>query len=104
DPSAVRVGAIASGKNARVRTLLKVEAGQPLKRALALIQQHAVSQLPVFRGADVGGTLEGGEVLKSALAAPASLELPLDTIMGPPLPVVGADEPADGVTKLPGSA
>jgi cystathionine beta-synthase len=100
DPSAVRVGTIASGKTARVRTLFRVEAGQPLKRALALIQQHDVSQLPVFRGGDVVGTLEEGEVLKSALADAASLELPLDTIMGPPLPVVGADEPADVVTKL----
>jgi cystathionine beta-synthase len=96
----VRVGTIASGKTARVRTLFRVEAGQPLKRALALIQQHDVSQLPVFRGGDVVGTLEEGEVLKSALADAASLELPLDTIMGPPLPVVGADEPADVVTKL----
>jgi cystathionine beta-synthase len=96
----VRVGNIASGKSARVRTLHKVDAGEPLKRALALIQQHDVSQLPVFRGGDVVGTLEEGDVLRSALADPASLELPLDTIMGPPLPVVGADEPADVVTKL----
>jgi cystathionine beta-synthase len=100
DPASVRVGNITSGKQARVRALFKVDAGEPLKRALALIQQHDVSQLPVFRGSDVVGTLEEGEVLKSALADPASLELPLDAIMGPPLPVVGADEPADVVTKL----
>ena len=54
----------------------------------------------MFRGADVVGTLEEGEVLKSALADPASLEQALDSIMGPPLPVVGADEPADVVTRL----
>jgi cystathionine beta-synthase len=100
DPSAVRVGNIAAGKHARVRMLFKVEAGEPLKRALALIQQHDVSQLPVFRGGDVVGTLEEGDVLKSALADAASLEQPVDSIMGPPLPVVGADEPADVVTKL----
>jgi cystathionine beta-synthase len=100
DPASVRVGNIAAGKSARVRTLHKVDAGEPLKRALALIQQHDVSQLPVFRGGDVVGTLEEGDVLRSALADPASLELPLDAIMGPPLPVVGADEPADVVTKL----
>ena len=100
DPSNVRVGNITAGKAMRVRTLFKVESGEPLKRALALIQQHDVSQLPVFRGAEVVGTLEEGDVLKSVLADPASLEKPLDSIMGPPLPVVGADEPADVVTKL----
>jgi len=100
DPSSVRAGNIAAGKNARVRTLFKVDAGEPLKRALALIQEHDVSQLPVFRGREVVGTLEEGDVLKSALADPGSLDQPLDAIMGPPLPVVGADEPADVVTKL----
>ena len=100
DPSNVRVGNIASGKHARVRTLYRVAAGEPLKRALALIQQHNISQLPVFRGAEVVGTLEEGDVLKSVLADPGSLERPLDAIMGPPLPVVGADEPADVVTRL----
>jgi len=103
DPSSVRVGAIAAGKSARVRTLFKLESGEPLKRALALIQQHEVSQLPVFRGSDVVGTLEEGDVLKSALADPPSLERPVDAIMGPPLPVVGADEPADVVTRLLGA-
>ena len=100
DPSSVRVGNIAAGKSVRVRTLFKVESGEPLKRALALIQQHDVSQLPVFRGAEVVGTLEEGDVLKSALADPTSLDRPLDSIMGPPLPVVGSDEPADVVTRL----
>jgi len=100
DPSSVRVGNIAAGKSARLRTLFKVDSGEPLKRALALIQQHDVSQLPVFRGSDVVGTLDEGDVLKSALADPGSLERSLDSIMGPPLPVVGADEPADVVTRL----
>jgi cystathionine beta-synthase len=100
DPAQVRVGNIAAGKTPRLRTLFKLESGEPLKRALALIQQHEVSQLPVFRGREVVGTLEEGDVLKSALADPASLERPVDAIMGAPLPVVGADEPADVVTRL----
>jgi cystathionine beta-synthase len=100
DPSNVRVGNIAAGKAVRVRTLFKVESGEPLRRALALIQQHDVSHLPVFRGGQVVGTLEEGDVLRSALADPGSLERALDSIMGPPLPVVGADEPADVVTRL----
>jgi cystathionine beta-synthase len=96
----VRVRDVAAGKGARVRGLFKVESGEPLKRALALIQQHDVSQLPVFRGAEVVGTLEEGDVLKTALADSSALDKPLDAIMGPPLPVVSAGEPADVVAKL----
>jgi cystathionine beta-synthase len=100
DPRSIRVGSIASGKAARVRTLFKVESGEPLKRALALIQQHDVSQLPVFRGTEVVGTLEESDVLRTALADPGSIERPVDAIMAAPLPVVGAAEPADVVAKL----
>jgi cystathionine beta-synthase len=100
DPAAVRVGNVTSGKTPRLRTLIRMEAGEPLKKALSLIQQHEVSQLPVFRGREVVGTLLEGDVLRMALSEPASLERSVDPIMGPPLPVVGADEPADVVTKL----
>ena len=100
DPSSFNAGHIAGGKASRVRTLFKVESGEPLKRALALIQQHDVSQLPVFRGKEVVGTLDDADVLKTALADPGALERPLDSIMGPALPVVGVDESADVVTKL----
>lgn len=100
DPAMTRAGALASAKAARVRTLHSVAAGEPLRRALALIEEHDVSQLPVLRGAEVVGTLEEGEVLRVALADPAALDKPVDAIMGAPLPVVASDEAADAVAKL----
>ena len=102
DLSATRVNGLVSGKP-RLRQLISVEAGQPLRRALTLIEQHDVSQLPVMRGGDVVGTLEEGEVLRTALANPAALERSVDEFMGAPLPVVGGDEPADAVKKLLGA-
>ena len=59
-----------------------------------------MSQLPVFRGAEVVGTLEEGEVLRTALADSSALDRPVDAIMGPALPVVDASEPAVAITKL----
>ena len=100
DPSHVRIGTVAANKAMRVRTLFRVESGEPLKRALALIQQHDISQLPVFKGTEVVGTLEEGEVLRTALADPSALEKPVDAIMSAPLPVVSADEPAEVVAKM----
>jgi cystathionine beta-synthase len=100
DPASTRVGNVAAGKSARVRKLFSVDAGEPLKRALALIEQHDVSQLPVFKGEEVVGTLEEGEVLRMALADKTALDRPVDSIMSAPLPVVDANEPADAITKL----
>ncbi|MEO5988105.1 MAG: cystathionine beta-synthase [Candidatus Eisenbacteria bacterium] len=100
DPTSTRAGALLGSKATNVRRLISVQSGEPLKKALSLIEQFGVSQLPVFRGADVVGTLEEGDVLKTALADHSALERPLDSIMGPPLPVVGSDDSADVVVKL----
>jgi len=99
DLADARVEHLVSGKP-RLRQLISVNAGEPLKRALALIEQHDVSQLPVMRGGEVVGTLEEGEVLRLALSNRAALEKPVDAIMGAPLPIVDATESADVVTKL----
>ncbi len=100
DLSAARVAGLLTGKTPRLRQLISVESGEPLRRALTLIEQHDVSQLPVLRGGEVVGTLEEGEVLRTALASPASLEKRVDDFMAAPLPVVGAEEPAEAVAKL----
>jgi cystathionine beta-synthase len=84
----------------RLRQLISVSAGEPLKRALALIYQHDVSQLPVMREGEAVGTLEEGEVLRLALSDRSALEGPVDAIMGAPLPVVDGSESADVVTRL----
>ncbi len=100
DPAMTRAGSIASAKDVRVRTLHSVQSGEPLRRALALIEEHDVSQLPVMKGGEVVGTLEEGEVLRVALADAGSLDRPVDAIMAAPLPVVASDESADIVAKL----
>jgi cystathionine beta-synthase len=103
DPAEARAGQLVASKAQRLRQVIAVGVGEPLRRALALIEQHDVSQLPVMRGTEVVGTLEEGEVLRTALADPAALEKPVDALMGPPLPSVSADDPADAVARLLGA-
>ena len=100
DLADARVEHLVSGKTPRLRQLISVNAGEPLRRALALIEEHDVSQLPVLREGEVGGTLAEDDVLRTALADRGALDRPVETIMGAPLPVVGAEEGADAVTRL----
>jgi len=100
DIADVRVEQLLTGKSPRLRRLISVRTGEPLRRALALIEEHDVSQLPVLRDGDVVGTLAEDDVLRTALADRAALEKPVDAIMGPPLPVVGAEDGAEAVTRL----
>ena len=100
DPHVTHVRDLLGARVKGPAALLSVEAGAPLRAALALVQQHDVSQLPVFRGGEVVGTLYDSDILKSALANAAALDRPVDELMAAPLPVVAGDAPLDDVTKL----
>jgi cystathionine beta-synthase len=100
DPAAIHAGQLLGGKTRKLPDLLRVESGEPLKRALALVEQHEITQIPVFRGDEVVGTLYDSEILRSALADPAVLEKPVDGFMQEPLPVVRSDDPVEQVTRL----
>jgi cystathionine beta-synthase len=100
DPTATRVGEVVGNKTRAVPGLLAVEAGEPLKRALALIERYDVTQIPVFRDRDPIGTLYDNDILKTVLADPSAVERPVEEWMAEPLPVVGSHEPVERVARL----
>jgi len=100
DPTVTRAGDLVDNKRRAVPGLLSVEVGQPLKKALALIEQYDVTQIPVFRGKEPVGTLFDNDILKTALADPSAVDRPVEEWMAEPLPVVASDEPVDRVTRL----
>jgi len=100
DPAVTHVRDVIGGKSKGPGALLAVQAGEPLRKAISLVEHHDVSQLPVFRGEEVVGTLYDSDMLKSALADAAALDKPVDALMAAPLPVVTGDAPLDDVAKL----
>jgi len=100
DPRASAAGEAIGNKTRKLPQLLAVQSGEPLRVALALIEQHDVSQIPVMRGRTVVGTLEESEALKAALSDPRRIDHPVDPWMGPPLPEVEADVHVEEVTRL----
>ncbi len=100
DPSASTVGQVLGAKSAVIPSLVSVKVSEPLRRALHLVEQHNVTQIPVFRGAEVVGTLYDNELLKVALSDSGALDQPVEKWMDEPLPVVRWEEPVDRVTRL----
>ena len=100
DPASTRVALLVSSKSPRVPRLLSIQAGEPLRKALGLVEHHDITQIPVLRGEEVVGTLYDSELLKTALADPKTLDRPVESMMHEPLPVVASDEAMDRVTKL----
>jgi len=100
DPAVTRVSDILTGKSSAVRGLLSVQTEDPLRKALSLVEQHDITQVPVFRGREVAGTLYDSEILKRVLADSSVLEKPVESFMSEALPVVEGDDPVDSVTRL----
>jgi cystathionine beta-synthase len=100
DPAATRVSEVVGGKTRAVPALLSVTVGDPLRRALALVEKHNITQIPVFRDGKVVGTLYDSEILKAALQDSSALDKPVENLMSEPLPMVTSEEPAEHVTRL----
>jgi cystathionine beta-synthase len=100
DPAITRVSDLLAGKGSAVRGLLSVQAGDPLRKALSLVEQHDITQIPVFRGLEVAGTLYDNEILKRVLENSSVLDRPVESMMSEALPTVDGDDPVDSVTRL----
>jgi cystathionine beta-synthase len=100
DPAVTRVHDVVTLKGRVIPRLLSVQAGDPLRRALQLVEQHNVSQVPVMRGREVVGTLYDDEILKRVLEDSSRLDAAAETAMSEPLPVIDAGEPMDAITRL----
>ena len=59
-----------------------------------------MSQIPVFRGDEVVGTMEESDILRLAISDRDAIDRPVDGWMKPPLPIVNSDEHVDVITRL----
>ena len=100
DPSVTRVADALGAKQSRLPALLKLQVGEPVRRALTMVEQHEVTQLPVFRGDEVVGTIYDSEILKSVLGDASALDRTVESLMGEPLPIVCSDQSLNDVTRL----
>jgi cystathionine beta-synthase len=100
DPSITRVSEVLDGKGRAVRGLLSVQASEPLRKALSLVEQHDITQIPVFRAGQVVGTLYDNEILKRVLENSSALDQPVESLMSEALPVVESDDSVESVTRL----
>src|SRR5439155_23081384 len=87
DPAMTRISDVVGGKVRTIPPLLSVQASDPLRRALALVEQHNITQVPVFRENEVVGTLYDSDILKNVLQDVGSLDRAVEGLMAEPLPV-----------------
>jgi cystathionine beta-synthase len=91
----------AAGGQAGVPPLVHVHPDETIRAAIGILQEYGVSQMPVVKAepplslAEVVGTVTDRDLLGRLVDDPASLDAPVASVMGPPLPMVGSGEPVD---------
>ncbi len=107
----VTVADILEAKEVDIPPLVYVHPEDLVRDAVELMQKHSVSQLPVAKGdmplaaAEVQGAVDELFLMERAFGGDDVLSKPVEEVMGPPLPTIGAGEAIDlAVAKLDRSA
>jgi len=89
EPSRVTVADMVSGKGiVAPENLVAVEPSTPVRKALALINEHNISQLPVVVDGDCVGHVSESTLMARVIETPTLLDQKVQDLMDAPLPVV----------------
>lgn len=98
EPTSAR-SLLAQKRSAGGPTLVAVRAGTRISEALALLEEHNVSQLPVVEdGRPVGSVVES-RLMAAVIEDPSRLEQPVSTVADGAFPVVDAGDPLAAVSE-----
>ncbi|HWE58047.1 MAG TPA: cystathionine beta-synthase [Acidimicrobiales bacterium] len=98
------VGQVLAAKGSTIPPLVHVHPDESIRSAIAILREYGVSQMPVVKAepplslAEVVGTVTDRELLGRLVGEPGAVDAPVETAMGPPLPMVGSGEPVDAAS------
>jgi cystathionine beta-synthase len=101
EPARLTVADMVSGKaDSAPQSLVAVEPSTPVRRALSLITEHNISQLPVVADGDCVGHVSEATLMSRVIETPTLLDQQVQDLMDAPLPVVDPHVDLTSVTHL----
>jgi cystathionine beta-synthase len=101
EPARLTVADMVSGKaDGAPESLVAVEPSTPVRRALSLITEHNISQLPVVADGDCVGHVSEATLMSRVIETPTLLDQQVQDLMDAPLPVVDPHVDLTSVTHL----
>ena len=91
-------------QDAQLPELLAVAVSDTVRAAIATMNPHGVSQLPVFERGKLIGSLSESALFQKTMETPDVMELTVGALLEPPLPSVAPDEDLEQVINLLKSA
>ncbi len=101
EPTRVTAGFMMGMKSGEVpRSVVSVDPGTAVRRALEFITSQNISQLPVIADGDCVGHVSEATLMARVLEDPTVLDRSVQELMDPPLPVIDDQAPLEAVTRL----
>jgi len=80
--------------------LITVGPETSIRMAVSTITAHDIGQLPIVQNGECVGSVAESDLMARVIQEPELLERPVESVMGPPYPVVDAHVDAGEVTRL----
>ncbi|HUF75732.1 MAG TPA: pyridoxal-phosphate dependent enzyme [Longimicrobiales bacterium] len=96
----VTVHELLGAKEDRVAKLISVAPSTPVRMALSTITAHDIGQLPVVLEGECVGSLTETRLMALVIDDPALLEKPVESVMGPPFPVLDSHVDTEEIVHL----
>ncbi len=100
DSDAVTVAAVLSGKGSHVPAMVSVNYDEPVSRALGLIREFNISQMPVLKDGTVVGAVSEGALFQKVFSGEAAEDARVEYFLEKPLPTVPLDATLPQLLKL----
>jgi len=95
------IESVLATKGSAIPPLVHVHPDETVRTAIEILREYGVSQMPVVKAepplalAEVVGTVGDRHLLEAVVGNPDMLDQPVETVMEPPLPMIGTGEPVD---------
>jgi cystathionine beta-synthase len=100
DVQVMTAGGLVAQRARDAEPLIAVESTASVREAIDIMRSHDVSQLPVRRDGVIVGCINENQAIDLLFHRQDLSVLPVDQVMGPPLPVVPADTAAEEVASM----
>ena len=100
DSTSISVGEVVKGKGKSLPALVSVSYDETVERALGLIREFNISQLPVLKDGSIVGCVTEGALLQKVLDGSAKPEARIEYVLEKALPTVPLDAPLPRAMKL----
>ncbi len=100
DTEKVSVQTILETKPQSFREVISADSAISARRALELMTQNNISQLPIIENGESVGSVSEGRLMTAVLQDPRLLEAPVERVLAAPFPVVSYQDTLDHATRL----